>query len=423
MARAPLDECGAESLFQCHELAADGCQRQTQLAASRRQVACIRNLHEHAHRREFIHGPIIAKNGKMIHQISGYSPSPGDSILSSLEDDTEERAMKICVFGAGAIGGYMAGEVGLAGPEVCAISRRGHPSALRNHGLTLIAEGQTRPVNLPASDDPMAFGPQDVVICALKAQQAHASAAAFAPLLGPRTAVLTAMNGIPWWYFYKERGPLDGRPLESVDRGAAQWNAIGPERAIGCVVDPACEVVAPGVIEHRLFKRFTIGEPDGSTSERIVALRDALVSAGFDAPIRDTIRWSIWLKLWGNVCFNPISALTLATLDRVTSEPGLRALCKSMMAEAQAITTSLGLAIPEQMMERRLNAAGSVFGHKISMLQDLERGRSLEIDALVTAVREIGRLVKVATPTIDAALALVQERGRQAGLYGNDAQR
>ena len=165
------------------------------------------------------------------------------------------------------------------------------------------------------------------MICALKAQQAHASAGAFAPLLGPRTAVLTAMNGIPWWYFYKEGGPLDGHHLESVDPGAAQWNAIGPERAIGCVVDPACEVVAPGVIEHHLYKRFTIGEPDGSTSDRILALRDALVSAGFDAPIRDAIRWNIWLKLWGNVCFNPISALTLATLDRITSEPGLRALC------------------------------------------------------------------------------------------------
>ena len=211
--------------------------------------------------------------------------------------------------------------------------------------------------------------------------------------------------------------------MESVDPGAAQWSAIGPERAIGCVVDPACEVVAPGVIEHRLFKRFIIGEPDGSASQRIMALRDALVSAGFDAPIRDTIRWNIWLKLWGNVCFNPISALTLATLDRVTSESGLRALCKSMMAEAQAITTALGLTIPEEMMDRRLNAAGSVIGHKISMLQDLERGRSLEIDALVTAVQEMGRLVKVATPTIDTVLALIQERGRQAGLYGNDSQR
>src|ERR1700691_5110230 len=326
--------------------------------------------------------------------------------------------MKICVFGAGAIGGYMAGELALAGHEVCAIARGAHLAAIRSHGLKLIVEGQTRTVDLPASDDPAAFGPQDVVICALKAQQAHSSAAAFAPLLGRKTAVLTAMNGIPWWYFYRESGPLDGHHLESVDPGAAQWTAIGPERAIGCVVDPACEVVAPGVIKHRLLKRFTIGEPDGSNSDRVIPPRDALVWAGLDGAIRGSIRWNIWLKLWGNVCFNPISALTLATLDRITSEPGLRALCKSMMAEAQAVAAALGVAIPEHMMERRLNAAGSVVGHKMSMLQDLERGRSMEIDALVTAVQELGHLVDVATPTIDAVLALVQERGRQAGLYG-----
>jgi 2-dehydropantoate 2-reductase len=331
--------------------------------------------------------------------------------------------MKICVFGAGAIGGYMAGELALAGHDVSAIARGAHLAAIRSHGLKLIVDGQTRTVDLPASDDSASFGPQDVVICALKAQQAHASAGAFAPLLGPRTAVLTAMNGIPWWYFYKQPGPLDGHHLESVDPGAALWNAIGPERAIGCVVDPAREVVAPGVIEHRRFKRFTIGEPDGFTSDRITVLHDALVSAGFDAPIRDTIRWNIWLKLWGNVCFNPISVLTLATLDRITSEPGLRALCTAMMEEARAITAALGLAIPEHMMARRLNVAGAAVGHKMSMLQDLERGRSLEIDALVTAVQEVGRLVGVATPTIDAVLALVQERGRQAGLYGGDAQR
>ena len=331
--------------------------------------------------------------------------------------------MKICVFGAGAIGGYMAVELALAGHDVCAIARGAHLAAIQSHGLTLIAEGQTRTVALPASDDAAAFGPQDVVICALKAHQAHASAAAFAPLLGPHTAVLTATNGIPWWYFYQERGPLDGHHLQSVDPGAALWNAIGPERAVGCVVDPACEVVAPGVIEHRLLKRFTIGEPDGSTSERVVALRDALVSAGFDAPIRDTIRWNIWVKLLGNVCFNPISLLTLATLDRITSEPGLRALCISMINEAKAIAASLGLAIPEDMTARRLNAAGAVVGHKMSMLQDLERGRMLEIDAIVTAVQELGRLVGVATPTIDTVLSLAQERGRQAGVYSSDAQR
>src|SRR6202790_548873 len=331
--------------------------------------------------------------------------------------------MKLCVFGAGAIGGYLAVELALSGNEVCVIARGEHLRAIRRDGLRLRIGGRQKSAQLAASDQPADFGPQDVVICALKAHQAWQQCERFSPLLGPQTSVLTAMNGIPWWYFHKSGGDLEGYHLDSVDRGGRQWHAIGPARAIGCVVDPACEVVAPGVIEHHEFNRFTIGEPDGSTSERIVALRDALVSAGFDAPIRDTIRWNIWLKLWGNVCFNPISALTLATLDRVTSEPGLRALCKSMMAEAQAITASLGLTIPEQMMERRLNAAGSVVGHKISMLQDLERGRSLEIDALVTAVQEMGRLVKVATPTIDTVLALVQERGRQAGLYGNGAQR
>jgi 2-dehydropantoate 2-reductase len=325
--------------------------------------------------------------------------------------------MRICVFGAGAIGGYLAGKLALAGHEVCAIARGAHLAAIRTDGLTLIEDRQTRTVRLPASDDPTAFGPQDVVICALKAQQAHANAGKFAPLLGPHTAVVTAMNGIPWWYFYKEGGVFDGRHLESVDPGAAQWTAIGPERAIGCVVDPACEVVAPGVIEHHLYKRFTIGEPDGTHSDRVRALRDALLSAGFDAPIRDAIRWNVWLKLWGNVCFNPISALTLATLDRITTEPSLRALCRTTMVEAQSVAVALGLAIPDEMMDRRLNAAGSVTGHKMSMLQDLERGRSLEIDALITAVQELGRLVGVATPTIDVVLALVQERGRQAGLY------
>src|ERR1700730_17517578 len=197
-------------------------------------------------------------------------------MISVIGGPNRGASVKICVFGAGAIGGYMAGELALAGHEVCAIARGAHLAAIQSHGLKLIVEGQTRTVDLPASDDPTAVGPQDRVTRALKAQQAHASAAAFAPLLGARTAVLTAMNGLPWWYFYKEGGPLDGHDLESVDPDAAQWNAIGPERAIGCVVDPACEVVAPGVIEHRLFKRFTIGEPDGSTSERLVALRDAL---------------------------------------------------------------------------------------------------------------------------------------------------
>jgi 2-dehydropantoate 2-reductase len=325
--------------------------------------------------------------------------------------------MKICVFGAGAIGGYLAVPLAAAGHEVCVVARGAHLRAIQQRGLKLVVQGQEKVARLAASDDPSAFGVQDVVICALKAHQAYESAPSFAPLLGDSTAVVTAMNGIPWWYFHESGGAFEGRHLESVDVGGSQWNAIGPERAIGCVVDPACEVVEPGVVVHEEFNRFTLGEPDGARSKRVVAFSEALIAAGFDAPIRDNIRWNIWLKLWGNVCFNPISALTGATLDRITGEPGMRSLCKSMMLETQAVNESLGIRIPTNMMDRRLATAGSVVGHKMSMLQDIERGRSMEIDALVTVVQELGRLTGVATPVIDAVLALVKERGRALGLY------
>jgi 2-dehydropantoate 2-reductase len=325
--------------------------------------------------------------------------------------------VKICVFGAGAIGGYLAVELSLAGHEVCVVARGEHLAAIRAHGLTLRIGGREKIARVKASDDPAACGPQDYVLCALKAHQAWEVADRFAPLLGPETAVVTAMNGIPWWYFYKEGSSFEGRNLRSVDPGSRQWKLIGPERAIGCVVDPACEVVAPGVVEHHEFNRFILGEPDGASSARVVRLSQALAQANFDASVRDKIRWNVWLKLWGNVCFNPISALTHATLDRITSEPGLRALCIAAMREAKTVSEALGVAIPEAMIERRLCAAGKAIGHKMSMLQDLERGRSMEIDALVTAVQELGRLTGVATPTVDLLLALVQERAEQAGLY------
>jgi 2-dehydropantoate 2-reductase len=325
--------------------------------------------------------------------------------------------MKICVFGAGAIGGYLAVELALAGHEVCVVVRGEHLAAIRARGLKLRIAGKEKIARVEASDDPAAFGPQDYVLCALKAHQAYEVADRFAPLLGPETAVVTAMNGIPWWYFYRQGGAFEGRNLHSVDPGGRQWQLIGPERAIGCVVDPACEVIEPGVIEHHEFNRFTLGEPDGTASPRVTRLSQALTEANFDAPVRDKIRWNVWLKLWGNVCFNPISALTHATLDRITSEPALRALCIAAMREAKSVSEALGVVIDDSMMERRLNAAGKATGHKMSMLQDLERGRSMEIDALVTVVQELGRLTGVATSTIDLLLALVQERAEQAGLY------
>jgi 2-dehydropantoate 2-reductase len=325
--------------------------------------------------------------------------------------------MKICVFGAGAIGGYLAVELALSGNEVSVIARGEHLQAIRTHGLRLRIGGQEKIAPLAATDQPADFGAQDVVICALKAHQAWQQCERFAPLLSAHTCVVTAMNGIPWWYFHLSGGIFEGHHLDSVDRDARQWNAIGPARAIGCVVDPACAVVAPGIIEHHEFKRFTLGEPDGSLSPRVLALSQTLVNAGFDAPVRDNIRWNIWLKLWGNACFNPISLLTLTTLDRITSEPGLRRVCIAIMQECRKVALALGIDIPEAMIERRLDAAGLAVGHKMSMLQDLEAARAIEIDALVAAVHELGLLTQVPTPCVDLLLALAQERGRQAGIY------
>jgi 2-dehydropantoate 2-reductase len=325
--------------------------------------------------------------------------------------------MKFCIYGAGAIGGYLAVELALSGQEVCVVARGAHLDAIRERGLTLHIHGTQKIAKVAADSDPGAFGRQDVVICALKAHQAFESAPAFAPLLGSDTCVVTAMNGIPWWYFYKTGGRFEGRHLKSVDPGGRQWNSIGPQRAIGCVVEPACEVVAPGIIAHHQFNRFIIGEPDGSRSARVQELSKALTAATFDAPVRDNIRWNIWLKLWGNVCFNPVSALTGATLGTMIGDPELRALCKTMMQETQAVNEALDVHIPADMMDRRLAGAASANDHKMSMLQDLERGRSLEIDALVGVVQELGRLTSVRTPVVDAVLALIKERARAAGLY------
>lgn len=325
--------------------------------------------------------------------------------------------MKFCIFGAGAIGGYLAVELALSGQEVCVVARGAHLEAIRKRGLTLKIHGEEKVAKVAADSDSRALGRQDVVICALKAHQAFESAAAFAPLLGPDTCVVTAMNGIPWWYFYKTGAPFEGRHLKSIDPDGRQWKIIGPQRAIGCVVEPACEVIAPGVIAHHQFNRFIIGEPDGTRSVRVQGLSNALTAAAFDAPVRDNIRWNIWLKLWGNVCFNPISALTGATLGTMTGDADLRALCKTMMQETRAVNEALDVHIPADMMDRRLVGAGAASDHKMSMLQDLERGRSLEIDALVGVVQELGRLTAVRTPVIDAVLALIKQRARAAGLY------
>ena len=323
--------------------------------------------------------------------------------------------MRICIYGAGAIGGYLGAELARAGEEITLIARGPHLEAMRKSGLRLLIDGEERVAHPVCTDDPGEAGIQDYVIVTVKAHSAPAIVSPMQSLLGPDTAVVTAMNGVPWWYFYGIEGPWQNHRLESVDPGGVQWEGIGPERAIGCVVYPATEVVEPGVIRHMSGNRFTLGEPSGEKTDRVQALSAALIAAGMRAPMR-SIRDEIWVKLWGNLCFNPISALTLETLDVVASERGTRGVARAMMTEAQSIGEKLGVRLPVG-IEKRIDGAAAVGAHRTSMLQDLERGRPMEIDALVTAVQEMGRLVGVPTPTIDVVLALVQQRAHQAGLY------
>ncbi len=322
--------------------------------------------------------------------------------------------MKICIYGAGAIGGHLGAKLAQAGAEVSLIARGPHLEAMQAHGLTLIEDGERTTVDVETTDDPATLGPQDYVIVTLKAHQVPGVVPLMQPLLGPETCVVMAVNGVPWWYFYKLEGAYEGHRLASVDPGDVQWEGIGPARALGCVLYPAAEVSAPGVVTHVSGDRYVLGEPSGERTERVEALAKALQAAGLKAPIRPRIRDEIWVKLWGNLSFNPVSALTGATLEVIGTDPGTRGVIKAMMLEAQAIGEKLGVRFPID-VEKRIDGGVSVGAHKTSMLQDLERGRPLELDALVTAVQELGKVVELPTPTIDTVLALVRLRAATRG--------
>ena len=324
--------------------------------------------------------------------------------------------MRICIYGAGAIGGYMGARLSLSGADVTLIARGPHLEAMQKNGLQLIEDGKNQTVHPRCTNDPAEAGPQDYVIITLKAPSVTGVLTAMQPLLGEETCVVTTTNGIPWWYFYGLKGSWENHRLNSVDPGNRQWDEIGPERIVGCVAYPACEISEPGVIKHVEGNRFTLGEPGGEKSERCIQLSKALIGAGFKSPVRSEIRNEIWVKLWGNLCFNPISVLTHATLDVIATEPGTRAMAKSMMLEAQAIGEKLGVRFGVD-VERRIDGAAAVGAHKTSMLQDLEAGRTMEIDALLGAVKELGQLAGVATPVTDLVLALVRQRARVAGCY------
>jgi 2-dehydropantoate 2-reductase len=322
--------------------------------------------------------------------------------------------MKICVFGAGAMGGLLGARLADAGEDVSLVARGSHLAAIQRHGLRLVAKEGDIVVAPPSTDDPATLGVQDVVILAVKATALRAAADSIRPLLGSHTVLVPALNGVPWWYFYRLAGPYADRRLDSVDPGGELWDKLPPSRVIGCVVYAAGEIVAPGVIRSTAGESFLLGDPAGELGDRVAALSSRCEAAGLGAPVSSDIRQALWIKLWGNLSFNPLSVLTGATLDRLALEAESRDVARRMMTEARAVGERLGIVFPMD-VERRMAMAEGLVGHKTSMLQDFERLRALEIDALLGAVIEMARLVGVATPTLEIVFALVRQRARVAG--------
>jgi 2-dehydropantoate 2-reductase len=315
--------------------------------------------------------------------------------------------MKIAIVGAGAIGGFVGAKLALAAEQVTFMVRGANLAAIRANGIRLVMSDGTEQVagHVTASDDYQAVGPQDMVILAVKAHQVESLVHDVPKLFGPDTVVVTMQNGIPYWYFHHHGGELAGTVVRSVDPNGLIGQHITPGRVIGCVVYPASELTAPGVIHHIEGERFPVGELDGSTSARVTQVSESFIRAGFKSPILDNIRSEIWLKLWGNLTFNPISALSRATLVDICQFAPTRKIAEMMMTEAQNIAHKLGISFRVP-IEKRIAGAEKVGRHKTSMLQDVEAGREPELDALVGSVVELGRLTNTPTPTIDTVYGL-----------------
>lgn len=321
--------------------------------------------------------------------------------------------MKITVIGAGAIGGYVGAKLALAGEDVTFLVRGANLAAIRAHGMKLVMNDGSELVatDVQATSDYAAVGPQDLVILAMKAHQVGNVAAEVPKLFGPETVVVPMQNGVPYWYFHEFAGDLRGRRIDCVDPSGVIGANIPAERVIGCVVYPASELIAPGVVKHIEGDRFPVGEPNGTSSARAARVSECFIKAGFKAPVLDNIRAEIWLKLWGNMTFNPISALSRATLADICQYPLTHTLAAAMMTEAQTIANKLGITFRVP-LEKRIAGAEKVGHHKTSMLQDVEARRALETDALLGAVVELGRLTETATPHLDTVYALTKLLGR-----------
>jgi len=317
--------------------------------------------------------------------------------------------MKVCVVGAGAIGGLVGVKLALAGEEVTLVDIGAHLEAIKKSGLKVIGPDGKEEVARPAKAVATVAeaGPQDLIILALKTQHIVSVAKSLGSMMGPDTCLVPVQNGLPWWYFQRHGGPYDGRRLETCDPTGEIGAAIDPQRIIGCVVYPAGEVIAPGIVKHVEGDRFPVGELDGQETDRVKRVSEVFTKAGMKSPVLNNIRSEIWLKLWGNMSFNPISALTHATLVDICQYPLTRDLAAKMMTEAQAIANKLGIEFRVP-LEKRIAGAEKVGKHKTSTLQDVEHGRSLELDTIIGSVIELGKLVGVPTPHIDTVFALTK---------------
>lgn len=324
--------------------------------------------------------------------------------------------MKICIYGVGAVGGFIGAKLAHAGFEVNAVARGSVLEALREHGLRLQSDGIMFSEKVRATDDPNQLGVQDLVVVAVKATALASVAQMIAPLIGPDTIVMTAMNGVPWWFFDGFGGEYAGTRLASVDPDGAIAAAIPARNTVGCVVHGSFSLNEPGFVRHGFGKRLIIGEPDGSDSERIRKLAELLGKADLDVVVSSSIQYDLWFKLWGNMTMNPVSAITGATCDLILDDPLVKKFCLDVMEEAGRIGARIGCPI-EQSGEERNAVTRKLGAFKTSMLQDIEAGRAVELDALVSAVREIGQMVGEATPNIDVLLGLARLHARVRGLY------
>ena len=323
---------------------------------------------------------------------------------------------KVCIFGAGSIGGYLAACLSKNNIDLSLIARGPHKKAIQENGLTLIKKDKTENFKLKVTDDPKELGIQDYIFISVKAHAISNIVESLQSLMGENTTIISAVNGLPWWYFHKVGGEFEGARVNSVDPGNVQWDAFGPDKVLGCVVYPAAEITEPGVIKHNGGERFTLGEPDGSKSERLKIIADLLIAGGLKAPQKSNLRDEIWIKLWGNCSFNIVSALHDKSLDEIGNEPELLNIVKKLMEECQSVGEKIGVKFNVS-IDHRIKAAISIKGHKPSTTQDLHAKRPLEIDPIIGSIIEIGNKIDVNTENLKSEYNKLKQKAEDLGLY------